>query len=489
MVKISNGLKFSILNIIQMKRILNKFSIATLSLALVLGSCKKSYLEKAPSDSISSDQALSTVAGLNDALNGTYGAARSFTLFGRDFPVLGDLQADNTFVETKNAGRYLSQYNYSVVVNDGVVGEMWNNAYVGILRANRILESKLTGADVDVIKSQAYAMRALFYFKLVNIYAKPYTDDQNALGVPLVLKYDPYLYPARNTVKEVYTQIVSDLVAGIAKAPAYTNSVHISKYAMEGLLARVYLYMGDNANAKTTALDVINNGGFTLVSPGSYKAFWGNPAIRSDKVETLFEVDADVINNNGFDDLGAIYINGYQDIYASSQLVALYSLTDVRKQVLIAGNTKGGAAATLVNKYPNAQNGDRDNLKVIRLSEVYLIAAEASLPANETDAKTYLNALMAQRDPTKIYVSTGAALLNDIVTERRKELAFEGDRLYDLNRLKLPVARIANAGAIPAGTGNVNLYVPYGDTRRLAPIPQGEITVNKNIAGQQNPGY
>ncbi len=472
-----------------MKKISNTFSIAILSVAIIFGSCKKSYLEKAPADQVLSDQELSTVAGLKDALNGTYASLRAYQLFGRDFPVIGDLQADNTFIETKNSGRYLAQYNYSVVVNDAVAGEMWNNAYNAIMRANRILETKLTGSDVDRVKAEAYGIRALLYFKLVNIYAKPFTDDQNALGVPIVTKYDPFLFPARNTVKEVYSQIVSDLTAAIPLAPAYTSSVRLSKYALEGLLARIYLYMGDNANAKTAALDVINNSGFSLVSSGSFQSYWANPASTTDKVETLFEVDADVINNNGFDDLGGIYIDGYQDIYASSQLVALYAATDIRKTLLIPGNAKNGAAATLVNKYSNAQNADKDNLKVLRLSEVYLIAAESSLPGNEADAKTYLNALVAQRDPAKVYVSTGAALLDDIITERRKELAFEGDRFYDLNRLKLPVARSANGGAILAGTGNVNLNVAYSSTKRLAPIPQGETTVNMNIAGQQNPGY
>jgi len=472
-----------------MKRIINKFSITAFSVLLLAVSCKKSYLEKVPSDSLSSDQALSTVAGLQDALKGAYSAMRSASLFGRDFPVIGDLQADNTFVETKNSGRYLAQYNYSVVSSDAVSGEMWNTAYLVILRANRILETKLTGADVDAVKAEAYAIRALMYFKLVNIYARPYTDNPDGLGVPLVLKYDPFLYPPRNTVKEVYTQIVNDLTAAVPIAPAYTSSVRLSKYAIEGILAKVYLYMGDNAKAKTTALDIINTGGFQLTTPANYEAYWASPAIRTDKLETLFEIDADVINNNAFDDLGGIYINGYQDIYASSQLVALYSATDIRTSVLIADATKSGANAVLVNKYPNASSPDRDNLKVLRLSEIYLIAAEASLPGNEVDALKYLNALMAKRDPGFVYASTGATLFNDIIKERRKELAFEGDRFYDLNRLKLPVARVANGGAIQAGTGNVNLNVPYSSTKRIAPIPQGEITVNKNIAGQQNPGY
>ena len=207
-------------------------------------------------------------------------------------------------------------------------------------------------------------------------------------------------------------------------------------------------------------------------------------------VETMFEVDADAINNNGFDDLGGIYNNGYQDIYASQQLVDLYSADDVRTSVLITGTTKSGAPATIVNKYPNATNSDRDNLKVIRLSEVYLVAAEASLPDDEPGALNYLNLLVSMRDPGFAgYASGGAQLLNDIVQERRKELAFEGNRLFDLNRLKLPIMRIDNAGAIPAGQNNINLTIPYADYRRIYPIPLSEIQANPNIAGQQNPGY
>ena len=88
--------------------------------------------------------------------------------------------------------------------------------------------------------------------------------------------------------------------------------------------------------------------------------------------------------------------------------------------------------------FPNAENDDRDNLKVLRLAEVYLIAAEAAYRTNdEATALGYLNDLMAQREPGFTYASAGAALLTDIITERRKELAFEGDRLFDLNRLKM----------------------------------------------------
>jgi hypothetical protein len=474
-----------------MKHSMNKFLTIALFASLALGACKKGFLERTPKDAITDEEALSTESGLENALNGAYATLRSVGLYGRTIPVIGDLHADNTFVETQNSGRYLVWFNYSQSVNDGDAAAMWGNAYTAIQRVNRIIDAEVTGGRVEGIKAEALAIRGLMYFHLVRTFAKPYSDDPNGPGVPLILHYDPYqLVESRNTIAEVYTQIVSDLQTAFANGPDYTSSARLDKYAIEGLLAKVYLNMGDYANALSSAEDVINNSGYTLLTAAQYNGFWANPAAREDQVETLFEVDADVINNNAFDDLAGIYVNGYTDIYASRQLYDLYSNTDVRKSILDDATTKGGASAIVVYKFPNAENADRDNLKVLRLSEIYLIAAEAAARTNdETTALGYLNDLMDERDPGFTYSSTGAQLISDIITERRKELAFEGDRLFDLNRLKLPINRIANAGSIPAGPGNSKLNIPYPDDLRIAPIPQNEIQLNPNLADEQNPGY
>jgi len=473
----------------------NTYKRTAVVFALGIGlftSCSKSFITKTPNDSLDNGKALTDVASMQTALNGAYAqlrtdaAIKATALFGRDLPVIGDLMADNTFIETKNSGRYLNQFNYSLTFSDGVFGGIWNYAYTAILDVNNIIDANVAGADM--IKSQAYALRGLLYFKLVNIYARPYTDNPNGLGVPLILHYSPTLLPTRETVKNVYAQIISDLKTAFATAPDYVNASQLSKYAIEGLLAKAYLYMGDNVNAKAAAVDVITNGGFTLVNTATaYKGFWANSGVQSNKSEVMFEVDMDAVNNNSSDDLGGMYVDGYQDIYASKQLVDLYSATDIRKSVLQSGFTKSGAATSIVLKYPNYNSADKDNSKVIRIAEVYLIAAEASLPGNETDAKKYLNLLMASRDGAFAgYTSTGAQLLNDIVTERRKELAFEGDRFYDLNRLKWDISRgTVNAGSIPQGLN----VIPYTEYRRIGPIPQGEIQSNANIASQQNPNY
>jgi hypothetical protein len=474
----------------QMKKILNKYTIGSLFVVFAMASCSKSFITKSPNTALLTSEAIGNASALQGALNGAYNELGITAVYGRDFPVIGDLMADNTYVQTKNSNRYISQYNYSVTAVDAIPGETWPSCYAAILRVNQILATTLTGTDIDPIKAQAYAIRALMYFKLVTYFATPYTADSSALGVPLVLAYSPYALPTRNTVGEVYAQIVSDLKAAIPIAPAYVNSVTLNKYAIEGLLARVYLYMGDYVDAESTAADVINNSGFTLVTPANLVAFWANPGIHTDQVEVMFEIDQDVLVNNGFDNLGGIYVNGYADLYCSYQLDSLYSPTDARGLLIYPGTTAAGTSAFVVNKYPNGENTDPDNPKVIRLAEVYLIGAEAAARNNDiTNAQGWLNTLMANRDPSITYTDVGQALINDVILERRKELAFEGDRFFDLNRLGLPIIREPNAAALPAGPNNVNLIIPYPDNRRVAPIPYAEIQANPNIASQQNPGY
>lgn len=481
-----------------MKKVINKYTIGCLSLALVLGSCSKSFITKSPQTSLLTSQALGDSSALQAALNGAYNELGVVDVYGRDLPVVGDLMADNTYVQIKNSNRYISQYNYSVTAEDAIPFDVWSACYTAILRVNQVIDAITTGSfsgtTINQIESQALAIRALMYFKLVNYFATTYTADSSKLGVPLVLHYAPFALPTRSSIGTVYNQIVSDLKTAIPLAPPYVNSVTLNQYAEEALLARVYLYTGDYTDAESTAQDVINNSGFSLVSAANLVSFWANPAIHTDQVEVMFEINQDVLENNGFDDLGGIYVNGYADLYCSNQLDSLYFLhdtTDARAQLILSGATATGVPAWVVNKYPNAGNSDRDNPKVIRLAEVYLIGAESAARNGDANtAKTWLNALMAKRDTTfPGYTDAGQALINDVVLERRKELAFEGDRFFDLNRLGLSIFRSPNAGALPAGPGNVNLVIPYPDNRRVAPIPNAEIQANPNIASQQNPGY
>ena len=471
-----------------MKKVQNRLTIAALAASVILGGCSKNFITKAPDSSIPTAEALLLPSDLQTALIGTYAELAGTAYYGRDLPVIGDLMADNTYVETKNSNRYLPQYKYTVLVTDQVPVDVWTDGYRTILRANNIIDAKVTGSGVNEIKAQAYALRAWSYFRMVTYFSKNYTTDSSSFGLPIVLHAAPFDLPTRNSVGSVYTQIVSDLKAAVAIAPPFSSSVYLSKDAINGMLAKVYLYMGDYKDAENTANDVINNGEFSLVSATKFADLMQDPAAKSDPVEIMFEVNEDVINNNGFDDLGGIYIHGYADIYCSPQLYNLYSATDARAELLIPNSTtKGGApGAIVVNKYPNAGSADRDNPKVLRLGEVYLVGAEAAAKnADEPRALELLNTLMTNRDPAFAgYSSTGQQLINDIVQERRKELAFEGDRFFDLNRLALAINRGTNPGSISGPA-----TIAAGDNKRVAPLPNSEIQANPNIAAQQNPGY
>lgn len=458
-------------------------TMAILAIMMFFTSCKKSFLELLPPTAIPPEQALVTEADLQAAIRGTYVGLRATDHFARTVPVLGDLIADNAYVSTTNSGRYITYNNYSYIVSDGNTLGFWSAAYTTILRANNIINANVAAnANVNQYKGEAYAVRALCYYYLVRYFAKPFTDDPNAMGVPIVTTYEPNYKPGRSKVSEVYTLINSDLTQAYNLMTLFTNSTQFSKYAARGLQAKVYLTMGDNANAKTAALDVINNGGFTVVSAAGYVTFWTVLTPRTDKVETLFEVSSDVNASVGFDCLANIYNQaGYGDLLCSDPLYALFEAADARKGLYTTG-TRGGLPAVFLNKkYPGTFGSDISDTKVLRLSDVYLIAAEASLPANETDALTYVNYITSRRGASAI-ASTGPALFNDIIKERRKELAFEGDRYMDMQRLKLDVVRSSN---YPAAAQSL----PYTNYRRLLPIPQTEVDANPNIRSQQNPGY
>ncbi|HEX6849072.1 MAG TPA: RagB/SusD family nutrient uptake outer membrane protein [Chitinophagaceae bacterium] len=452
-------------------------------IVVVLPACKKEFLDKLPPTAITPELALASEADLQTALMGTYAGLRVTDLFGRTVPVFGDLNADNAYVSLTNSGRYTNFNNYTFTVADGNIIGMWRGAYTAILRANNIINSTIASStNVNQYKGEAYAIRALCYWYLVKYFAKPYTDDPSSLGVPIVLEYDPQAKPARKTVTEVYTQILADLNQAYTLMTLFTNSTQFSKYAARALQAKVYLSMGDKTNAKTAAVDVINNSGFTVVPSASYVAFWANLTPRTDKVETLLEISSNATANNGFDGLANIYNQGgYGDLLCSDELYALFEAADIRKSLYPTG-TRGGVPAVFVNnKYPGTFGGEISDTKILRLSDIYLIAAEASLPGDETGAKTYANYITSRRDATAI-ASSGAQLFEDIITERRKELAFEGDRYLDMQRLKRDIARSAN---YPAAARNI----PYTNHRRLFPIPQAELDANPNIRSQQNPGW
>ena len=465
-----------------MKRITIKNMIVTTVLFLSLASCEKSFLELKPPTSLTPEFALATEADLQVALRGAYSGLKSTALYGRSLMVLGDMMADNTYQSALNTNRYTNFNLYNYLVTDGDVAGLWNASYTVILRANNIINSPIAdNANIQQIKGEAYAIRALAYFNLVRYFGSPYTLDPSKLGVPIITTYQADLKPERAKIADVYTLINKDLTQAYTLMTKFTNSSQFSKYSAKALQAKVYLTMGDKTNAKAAALDVITNSGFTAISSAAHTGYWAGVAPRTDKVETLLEISFDAVANNAFDALSYIYLQSgnYGDMLCSSELYDLFETADIRKSLYATG-IRGGLASVFVNKY-SSFTGDHSDTKVIRMSEMYLIAAEASYPSNTADALKYVNEVTSRRGATAI-ASSGSALLEAIITERRKELAFEGERYLDMQRLQRNIVRSKN---YPAAA----LSIDFTNYRRIMPIPQGELDANPSIKSQQNPGW
>jgi tetratricopeptide (TPR) repeat protein len=467
---------------------MKKITIIVLAVSLLAG-CKKDFLDQKPYTGVPFGDAVKDEAAMQAALAGTYSGLRTAGFLSRAFPIINDILADNAFISTQNSGRYTAFYNVNYINSSGDAQTLFGDAYNAILRANTIINATLVASpNVSQMRGEALTIRALSYFSLIQLYAKQFTVDPAAPGVPLILAYDPNLKPGRATVQAIYDQIEKDLNEAFGLLNATKSSGFITKYVPKALLSRVYQAKGDWTKSRDAALDVITNSGFTLVAGASLGTFWSNAALRTDKVEVMFEVSEDAVNTTGLNSLSYMYAQiGYGDALATDDLYNQYTATDYRRALFLTG-TRAGLTVRINNKFPNTANtADKDNVKIVRVAEVLLNLAEAYYKLNdETNAKIRLNQVAMNRDPSFTgYTSTGAALLNDILNERRKELAFEGFRYYDLQRLNRDVVRVNLNSNYQAG---VPLTIPAGNFRRLLPIPQAELDANPNIL-PQNTGY
>jgi len=443
-------------------------------------SCSKDFLELKPQQALSMSQALVTPTDFKAAIAGCYDGFQSGNYYGKFFIVTPDVMSDDAKGGTLvNRASDWASYLGSSTDRNNLAENIWLAGYRVIDRANRILETNPT-FNIDDIKGQAYAMRALAYFDLVRIYSQHYTftADASHLGVPIVTKVDPFQKPARNTVKEVYDQVIADFNSALPLINDNNNSYYFSKNVVKALLSRVYLYKEDWTNSVAMANDVINSGKYTLVSNANYAKIFST----DHSTESIFEIDMNTLDNNGVNSIAGNYLaSGYAEYLPSMDLVDLVPEGDVRKTLFIKDpKLSGGVYGTLrVNKYSNALG--YDNTTVIRLSEVYLNRAEANYHlTNATAAQTDLNLIRKRGLTTAASVTaTGDALLGQILLERRIELSFEGHRLWDLTRNKKGVFR----NNCTASTCSI----PYPDNRFILAIGKFEMDANSNM--KQNPGY
>lgn len=482
---------------INIKRIIPVVAISI----ILFTSCKKSFLELDPQQNTDVSKTIQDINGLRAAITGIYSSLQGVNDYGRSVPLLPDLMSDNLFISVVNSNRYQPQDQYVTIVSDGNASAMWNSLYAIVANANLVIDKGPSAIVINAdtaekrrLIGEAYAIRALTYFDLSRFFAQPYnfTSDASHLGVPIVLKTGTdkteIQAPPRSSVKLIYDQIVSDLNSAISNLSAATTTTTKTKfnlYAAQALLARVNLYKGDWQNTINIATALIGANKYTLLP----RATFIEDFKKQNNAESVFEVANTSTDNLGTNALSYFYSqSGYGDAIATDSLYNLYKTTDIRRGFMLRSRRTGSGGenpANIVTKYANVTSYE-ENIKVIRLAEIYLTRAEAYARLNmEAQARTDLNVVITRSDTDASSLvntnTTGNALITAILNERRKELAFEGHRLFDLIRNKISFTKIRRGGSAIA--------VNYPSNKTVLPIPQTELDANPAIRTQQNPGY
>lgn len=456
---------------------------------MLTASCSDSFLDINPEQSVSAENAVVDLITLQTALNGVYSKLQDQNYYGRTYNLIPELMADNLYLSSRNTGRFLEYENFVVSERNTEAEGLWEKGYEVIANATRAIEGGKTlqgtttaqQGSINQLIGEALALRALAHFDLVRMFAQPYnfTADAGHIGIPVITEVNiVQTSPKRNSVKEVYTQINNDLTTALGLMTTQKGKGTFSVGAVKALAARVALYQDDRINAIKYSSEVISTGGYTLINNNSYATLWSTKL----NVETIFEIVNTTADNQGSSSLGHFFsVAGYADALVTTELYNLYDINDVRRTAITAGvKPSAEKNALFVNKLPRGPLSD-DNIKILRLAEQYLIRAEAYAKQGENIlAQNDLNVIMKRANPNALNATEiGTELLNRILEEKRKELAFEGHRLFDLNRNKKDLKIIQSENS---------LTISYPNDKFILPIPLKEINSNPNIK-PQNTGY
>jgi len=506
-----------------MKKILYSIALAALLIGVSAG-CSKSDLNLYPNNAIATQQAFTTPAGVTEDVLGMYAGLRTSGSYfvGGTWNIIADVLADNAVLDQVGRQSLKTPY-YNYTYNSTSTYGLFTGGYTIIRRANAILEnigSIAPGAFRDDATGQAYAVRALVYFDMSRVYSKTYLNaTPSDYTLPYVTTTDATNVPPSEPLQGFYNKVIADLVSAKAliNPTSVNTNIQMNKEAVEGLLSRVYLYKGDYANC---ILEANNALGATpnLPSIASFNAVWiDDPSADHAVLFKVKNTSIDNINTQGVNyyqftsrpSAGSTQ-NGYKSEYLPDfGLYNMYAANDVRKTSYFQTNYYNGTLYNHIIKYagrsgppelgigipnPNTSNpaGVVDG-KVLRTAEVLLNRMEAEYRTGATTAAIADLVLLKSNRYTGYTAAadqalTGTAILTEILKQRRLELAFEGDRFWDLKRLNLPVQR-SNNGEKFDGTGTppTVLTLAAGDYRFQLPYPQSELTFNPGIL--QNPGY
>ncbi len=464
-----------------MKRVMKIMMLSTMFFSMI--ACKK-QLDVLPTDSIDLTKAFTNVADLEKGVLGVYSL---MNLTNKAY--IGSILADESKISNENRGQGQGEFKWQFTSASGGVTDAYRRSFTLIDRIHRIQIAavSITPADATeanrlvLLKDELNALKAMAYYESL-IYVMPPGYNASALGIAILSESCLTCKPPRNTVGEVVTEI--ERLFGAAKSSTQIpnapsgNALRISKSAIAAYQARVALLKRDYVQAITLSTEAITASGKTLPATpavATFNSFW------SDANET-----ESILKYRNQTSPALLWRDGNGDVFfePSVQLKNLFDRVNDTRFATYFGAI--GTDTSNVIKYKGSTFGATINdLKLIRLAELYLIRAEAYAESNQLPlAAADLNLLRRSRITGYVdqVFTVQQTLIDAIVNERSKELCFEGFRFFDLKRKNLPINRLA-----VDVQSNVWQSLPVGDYRFTLPVPQDAINANSNTV--QNPGY
>jgi len=478
-----------------------KTAIYTGVMLLLVGatSCKKEFLEVTPTQQINAKDAFSSQAKIQAAMTGIYDLT-TFSGYTNNMILSADVKGNDVMVVSGsgNYSRFVSQYQFIETINNSDVYAWWQYSYKVVSNANQFVENIPASPISDALKTEylaeARALRAYTYFWLVRWFAQPYSVNPEALGVPILRKPlgPSEASPSRDKVKDVYAFMIEDLKYAETNLPTTgrTSIYRLSVPAIQGILARIYLNMGNWAEASRYAK--LARAAKPMSTAAALLTGFNNPTS-----EWIYAINVRTDDNQGFLAVSSFYDPydvGYSSFRVTDEFFNSFAANDERKKQFLVKSSPTAAATTaayrrrgegyLINKF-DFTTTNANNQVLMRSAEMYLIEAEAEARlGNETAAKQALLAVQQRAGvATAVSANTGNAFVEEILAERNKELYGEGHKFFDLLRTNKGVNRTGST------THWKIVNFPSGDNRLVSPIPQLELDANPVLKPQQNPGY
>lgn len=467
-----------------------------LGLALIVGffgSCESDFLEPVPESAISSvgyfandDEIETGVIGVYDALQGINSTSLNDNRGIQQEFYVTEMRSDNT--RTKSQEGEAAQFeSYSVTPNNGIVENYYRSMYSVIYRANLVLENldNASSAAKAGFEGEAKFARALSYYNLIRLFGEVPLVDR-VIG-PL----DKETAFTKGSSQAIYNLIVTDLETAVANL-SNGEITRASKAAAQALLAKVHLRLGNYTTAQVL-LESVMGSGFSL-EPNFNDVFY-----NEGNSEVIFAIGYNPGLESDSQDFSAEFMNGV------GRTVGVNYVTDDAVAILDA---KGGERTQysyridpsqptqnqVVKYLPNGEDGGADGKTfesdatlsgndwiVIRYADVLLMHVEAIMAGSqETNVAAAINSFQQVRDRAGLTTPVTTITKQDLLDERRVELAFENQRFFDLTRLGV-------AQDVLSTFSTANGY-GFNSTDLLLPIPQREINLSNGLL-QQNPGY